>query len=50
MQDLLDKWAEIDPEGTGFMDFEDLIFLLFDLPPPLGFKEDIIKYNFNSSM
>jgi hypothetical protein len=45
--EFLIKWSDYDPEGTGFITFEDLIFLLFELPPPLGFKVDNIKYNFN---
>lgn len=48
MQDFLTKWSEYDPTGSGFITFEDLIFLLNELPPPLGFKEDNMKYNFHT--
>lgn len=37
---LLDKWSEYDPEGTGFLTSEDLAFLLYELPPPLGLKDE----------
>ena len=36
-------------KGNCFYFHEDLIFMIFELTPPLGFKKDNIKYNFNQS-
>lgn len=49
LKEFLVKWSEYDPEGTGYITFDDLVFLMFELQPPLGYKEDNIKYNFNNS-
>jgi hypothetical protein len=35
---LIDLWQEYDPEGSGWITMTDLIFLLYQLPPPLGLK------------
>lgn len=35
---FLTKWAEFDPDATGFIKFDHLIYILFDTHPPLGFK------------
>jgi voltage-dependent calcium channel L type alpha-1D len=36
ISDLLDLWQEYDPEGTGWITMIDLVFFLYQLPPPLG--------------
>ncbi len=45
---MLDKWAEYDPQGTGILSAENYAFLLHDLPPPLGLKDDnFMKYEYD---
>lgn len=34
--DLIDLWAEYDPKATGWIDVTNLVFLLFELPKPIG--------------
>lgn len=54
MEEIIEKWSEYDPQGTGFISPEDLAFLLYELPAPLGFKDDnthIIKnYEYQSKL
>lgn len=46
--EFIDKWAEYDPLGTGFITPEQLAFLVHDLPPPIGVKDDSsIKFEFD---
>ena len=33
---LIDLWMEYDHEATGWITMTDLVFLLYQLPPPLG--------------
>ena len=40
MEEILEKWCIFDPEGKGFISPEDLAFLLNELNPPIGFKND----------
>jgi hypothetical protein len=50
MEEFLDKWAEYDPLGTGFISPEAFAFLIHDLPPPIGVKDDTtIKYEFDAT-
>jgi hypothetical protein len=35
-QELLNKWEFYDPHATGFIEVENLIFLIYELPDPLG--------------
>ena len=43
MDDLIEKWSLYDPEGTGFLSPEDFVFLLYDMTPPLGMKEENVS-------
>ena len=43
---FVELWSDYDPNGTGWLSIENLIFLLYDLPPPFKFKKEI-KYSFN---
>ena len=36
---FLIKWAEFDHNGTGFIKFDQLITILFESKPPIGFTE-----------
>lgn len=48
MEEFLDKWSEYDPQGTGFLTPEQFAFLIHDLPPPLGLKdENSVKYEYD---
>ena len=47
MDEFLEKWAEYDPQGTGLLSPEDFAFLIHDLPPPLGLKDDNIRYEYD---
>lgn len=48
IEELLDKWAEYDPQGTGILSAENYVFLIHDLPPPLGLKdENSVKYEYD---
>lgn len=33
---LIEMWSEYDPDATGYISMQDLVFLLYELPPPLG--------------
>lgn len=33
---LIDYWQEYDNDATGWITLQDLVFLLYELPPPLG--------------
>ena len=37
---FLNKWAEYDPDGTGFITPDEYLFLINDLYKPLGRKDD----------
>lgn len=47
MDELLEKWAEYDPHGTGLLTPEQFAFLVHDLSPPLGLKDDNLKYEYD---
>jgi hypothetical protein len=36
INNLLDQWMEFDPKATGWIDVQDLICLIIELPPPFG--------------
>lgn len=36
IDDLIDLWQQYDEKATGWISKENLIFLLYELPPPLG--------------
>ena len=33
---LIDKWKDYDKNASGLISYKDLIFLLYEVPPPLG--------------
>ena len=33
---LIEHWQDYDPHATGWITMTDLVFLLYELPPPLG--------------
>lgn len=37
---ILDKYSFYDVNGTGFISPMDLAFLMIELAPPIGFKDD----------
>ena len=47
MEELLDKWAEYDPTGSGFMVPENMAFLLYELHPPIGLKDDSVQFEYD---
>ena len=44
---LVDIWAGYDPKATGWIDVTDLVFLLFELPTPMGYGWSIENFNKN---
>jgi len=40
---FIDKWADYDPEATGWISVEGLIYLIFSLDPPLGVYDDKLR-------
>ena len=50
MDEFLDKWAEYDPQGTGFVTPNEYAFLIHDLPQPLGLKDNAsVRYEYDLS-
>jgi hypothetical protein len=33
---LIEKWKDYDPNATGLISYQDFLFLLYEVPPPLG--------------
>lgn len=53
VDDLITLWAEYDPKATGYIDVSSLVFLLFELPKPMGYGSDrdlIHKNNKNTNI
>ncbi|CAD8122599.1 unnamed protein product [Paramecium sonneborni] len=44
LEDFLLKWSDYDPQGTGWITPEDFAFLMFEINPPLGFKDENSQY------
>lgn len=42
---LIDYWQDYDHEATGWITMTDLVFLLYELPPPLGKRSSRINSN-----
>jgi hypothetical protein len=40
IDDLVEKWVEYDPSATGFISPTNLVFLLHELTPPVGLKDE----------
>lgn len=40
---LTQLWSDYDPYATGWITMKDLIFLLYELPPPLGRRLSILQ-------
>lgn len=40
VEEVLEKWCIYDTDGSGFIETEDLAFLLHDIYPPIGYKSD----------
>jgi hypothetical protein len=36
IDELLNLWCDYDPGATGYISTKSLVFLLYELPPPLG--------------
>jgi hypothetical protein len=36
IDDLIDLWKDYDPTASGWISIKNLIFFLYELPPPLG--------------
>lgn len=36
IDELLNLWCDYDPSATGYISTKSLVFLLYELPPPLG--------------
>ena len=41
---LVEKWAEYDPKATGWISVTDLVFLLYELPEPMGYGGDFENF------
>ena len=39
---LIDIWQDYDPTASGWISIQDLVFLLYELPPPLGKRSDVL--------
>ena len=40
---LIEYWQDYDPQATGWIKMTDLVFLLYELPPPLGKRSTSIN-------
>ena len=38
LDSLVELWKDYDPRATGFITYKDFVFLVYELPPPLGIK------------
>lgn len=38
---MVEKWADYDKNATGWITPEDLAFLMYELPPPLGRSNEL---------
>ena len=50
IEDFFLKWSDYDPKGSGWITPEDFAFLMFEMNPPLGFKDENIQlqlFDFN---
>lgn len=48
LDEFLDRWAEYDPRGTGLIRPEEFLFILHELFPPVGVKEETtLKYTYS---
>jgi hypothetical protein len=45
IDELLTKWSEYDPNGTGFISYQNMAFLLYELYPPIGLKDKNLNYD-----
>ena len=45
---LIDMWQDYDPMATGWISMKDLVFLLYELPPPLGKRNKQFSSDYNS--
>ena len=41
---LVNIWAEYDPKATGWIEVTDLVFLLFELPTPMGYGSNFQNF------
>jgi hypothetical protein len=41
INELVKLWSEYDPEATGWIEVSDLVFLLYELPQPMGYGKDM---------
>ena len=46
---LIDKWKDYDKNASGLISYKDLIFLLYEVPPPLGLGKFKSYYSTNSA-
>lgn len=44
-QKLIEKWADYDKDATGWITPENLAFLMYELPPPLGRSNEVENKN-----
>jgi len=42
IEQLIDQWQDYDPDASGWITIKDLVFLLYELPPPLGKRSNKI--------
>ncbi len=47
MDSFLEKWSEYDPGGEGYLTPEQFAFLLHELHPPVGVKDDNVKFEYD---
>mmetsp|Transcript_15907 Transcript_15907/g.24542 ORF Transcript_15907/g.24542 Transcript_15907/m.24542 type:complete len:113 (+) Transcript_15907:6851-7189(+) len=48
IEQLIDRWQDYDPNATGWITMRDLVFLLYELPPPLGKRSN--RFNNDSDV
>jgi hypothetical protein len=46
---LIDMWQDYDPLATGWISMKDLVFLLYELPPPLGKRTNYLSQDYGVS-
>lgn len=49
INELVEIWSEYDPKATGWIDVTSLVFLLFELPQPMGYGKDHSLLNNNNN-
>lgn len=46
---LIKLWSEYDPQASGWIEPNDLVYLLHELDPPLGYKNENSTKDYDTS-